>query len=324
MTSIFIRWSVYRAFFGPPPPIADCEVESDQRDGETASTNRFRLSSSTIKQALRPERDSQYVDELQSELLHVQALVAAEQSKVDEKEILLERAHADLRRLEIKQREEAQKLHRLLQQIREAEEKLGDLRAVSPIEVDDAIGAGSPAPESLVVPEVVVPEVVVPELVVPELVVPDDVVVPGAQVVPADAEDHAMVGKRATQFDFINNQHTDGRAVADVAAERRRVVKKRVTQFDFAEASKTQGRAPNRRNRFEKLKKNGTWAPIVDVEAEEGAVKEAAQKLGREGLLLFDLDGNKLTSGTCFQQLTNRGEDCIRVKTAPAKKLHRG
>jgi hypothetical protein len=142
VSSIFVRWSVYLAYFGHPPPVAECLTDCEDLQTTTLPPpSRIGLSPSGIRQALQPEQDSQDVEESHSELLRLRALVAAEQDRVDEKDILLERAHAELQRLENRQGEEQQRLYHLLRRIREAEKKLQKMREAEEKLRHEATGA---------------------------------------------------------------------------------------------------------------------------------------------------------------------------------------
>ena len=288
VSSIFIRWSVYCAFFGRPPSVADCMPEDSLQENALPCLNRYRLSNSVIKKALQPESEPQDVEGAQSELMRLQALVAAEQDRVDEKDILLERAHEELRRLETRQQEESQKLYHLLQKVREAEGKLYDLART--VEVSEAVVVDVPESRH----DEQEGEV-------------GSIGVGLAEVGVADAgvaEDSGGVARnRVTQFDF-----------ADLAEDSGWVARNRVTQFNFANLAQGQNRIPERRIGFKELQHDGSWRLADDVEAEQGAVQHAAMKFVDKGLLLFDQDGNNLTIGTCFHRLKISGADCVYVK----------
>lgn len=312
ISSLFIRKSMYTAYFGKPPSTTGCvpcsEVASsdtDMRDQASSPApspgpDRVNLDLSMIRHGLNWEQGSSVdgpssvnadglnfedltpaTDEERAELDRLRQLTAAEQLKIDEKRMalnLLVQEEEDRRRRLVQLAEsemEAQaRLNHLLQRLHEEEGRQSEL-------------------------PVVLQEETVADVVHPEAA--DD---QAAEETPPEPQ--AIVrsrrDKRGTQFAFerlLEGSSKDGEAAVNI-------------RNDDASSSE-----PRVRIEFKEWQLDGghrTTDTLYVDSSDPSEVERVAGKYVRKGFLLFDVHNNNLNARNCFRQVTNNGSKTVILK----------
>lgn len=305
VSSLFIRRSVYLAYFGQPPSTESCipNNEAPRHDvfmtGHTSTPpgpglDRVELNAAMIRRELDPEQDIQQdfsyqvneqctrlqqltreTENEQEKLDRLRALAAAEQDRLDGKQTKLnllaaeeEQHNAKLRQLAERQQEEQEKLDQLMQRVREEEERQRSEMTL--------VLHGDPMAEAEQPPA-------------------------GDEELRDEPQGEPMATRRdnrLTRFAF-----------------------ERLLPESSEEATEGEGGAltdePKVRIEFKVVETDGRLkiSDTLDVNlSDPSLVQRVAAKYVRKGFWLFDMYGHNLTAKNCFKQVTWNGTNTIVVK----------